>query len=108
MDYVKGLRAWRWLFIIEGAITIVIAFIALFILPNFPRTTPWLSEEEKELAVWRLEEDIGEDDWVDSSEQSFLHGCKLAFSDIKTWVLVCPFPDKEPQTPRLIPCVRCS
>lgn len=92
MDHVKGLRAWRWLFIIEGAITIVVAFCSIFVLPNFPRTTPWLTEEEKELAAWRLEEDIGEDDWVDSKEQTFLHGCKLAFTDIKTWVLVSRAP----------------
>jgi MFS family permease len=88
MDNVLGLRAWRWLFIIEGAITIVVAIAAVFVLPNFPRTTSWLSEEEKELAVWRLEEDIGEDDWVDSEQQTFLHGAKLAFADIKTWVLM--------------------
>ncbi|KAJ5488399.1 Major facilitator superfamily domain general substrate transporter [Penicillium expansum] len=73
MDNVLGLRAWRWLFIIEGAVTIVVA---------------WLSEEEKQLAVWRLEEDIGEDDWMDSEQQTFLHGAKLAFTDIKTWVLM--------------------
>lgn len=88
MDHKGGLRAWRWLFIIEGAITIVVAFVSVFILPNFPRTTSWLSNDEKELATWRLEEDIGEDDWVDSEQQSFLHGAKLAFTDIKTWVLV--------------------
>ncbi|KAJ6043188.1 uncharacterized protein N7446_001384 [Penicillium canescens] len=88
MDNVLGLRAWRWLFIIEGAITIVVAVAAVFVLPNFPRTTGWLTEEEKELAVWRLEEDIGEDDWVDSEQQTFLHGAKLAFADIKTWVLM--------------------
>ncbi|KAL3486804.1 major facilitator superfamily domain-containing protein [Aspergillus germanicus] len=88
MDGKLGLRAWRWLFIIEGAITIVVALIAIFVLPNFPRTTTWLSEEEKQLATWRLEEDIGEDDWVDSEQQSFLHGAMLAFSDIKTWILM--------------------
>ncbi|KAJ9297181.1 hypothetical protein DTO271G3_4474 [Paecilomyces variotii] len=88
MDYTRGLRAWRWLFIIEGSITIVVAFLAMFILPNFPRTTGWLTEQEKELAAWRLEEDIGEDDWVDSEEQSFLHGVKLAAMDIKTWILM--------------------
>ena len=59
MDGLKGLRAWRWLFIIEGVATVVIAFTAFFILPDFPRTTTWLSEEERQLAVWRLEEDIG-------------------------------------------------
>ncbi|XHG07461.1 hypothetical protein AWENTII_010608 [Aspergillus wentii] len=88
MDHKGGLRAWRWLFIIEGAITIVVAVVSVFILPNFPRTTSWLSNDEKELATWRLEEDIGEDDWVDSEQQSFLHGAKLAFTDIKTWVLM--------------------
>ena len=84
----RGMRAWRWLFIIEGVITIFFAFCAYFLLPNFPRTTSWLTEEEKQLAVWRLDEDIGEDDWVDSKHQTFAHGFKLAVSDIKMWILV--------------------
>ncbi|OCL03477.1 pantothenate transporter liz1 [Glonium stellatum] len=88
MDGARGLRAWRWVFIIEGAITVVVAFTSFFILPNFPRTTKWLTEEERQLAVWRLQEDIGEDDWVNSEEQSFFHGMKLAFLDIKTWILM--------------------
>jgi hypothetical protein len=87
MDGTHGLRAWRWVFIIEGAITVVIAFSALFILPNFPRTTSWLTEEESQLAVYRLQEDIGEDDWKDARSQTFFHGLKLALMDIKTWVL---------------------
>ena len=44
--------------------------------------------EERELAIWRLEEDVGEDDWLDSEPQSFVVGLKLAFSDIKTYVLM--------------------
>ncbi|CAD0108267.1 unnamed protein product, partial [Aureobasidium uvarum] len=80
-----GLSAWL---IIEGTITIGIAFLAFFVLPNFPRTTKWLSEEERQLAVWRLQEDIGMDDWVSSEGQSFWHGFKLAFTDIKTYVLM--------------------
>lgn len=88
MDGTRGLRAWRWMFIIEGAITVAIAIASFFILPNFPRTTSWLTEEERQLATWRLEEDIGQDDWVDSKHQSFLVGTKLAFTDIKTYVLM--------------------
>ena len=88
LDGARGLRAWRWMFIIEGVITIFIAFCTYFLLPNFPRTTSWLTEEERQLAVWRLEEDIGEDDWVDSGQQTFFHGMKLAFQDIKMWILV--------------------
>jgi len=84
----RGLLAWRWLFIIEGSITVVIAFGAFFVLPNFPRTTTWLSEEERQLAVWRLQEDIGTDDWVSSEEQSFWTGMILAFQDIKMWILM--------------------
>lgn len=88
MDGLHGLRAWRWLFIIEGTITIGIAFVAYLILPNFPRTTTWLTESERQLATWRLEEDIGEDDWIGSEQQTFLHGVRLAFEDVKMWVLV--------------------
>lgn len=88
MDGKKGLPAWRWLFIIEGAITICIAACAFFILPNFPRTTGWLSEEERQLAVWRLQEDIGVDDGTSSEKQSFWHGMFLAFRDVKVWIMM--------------------
>nr|POE86522.1 putative transporter [Quercus suber] len=88
MDGLRGIPAWRWLFIVEGSVTVVIALVAFFILPNFPRTTMWLTEEERQLAVWRLQEDIGVDDWVSSGDQSFWHGMVLAFKDIKVWILM--------------------
>lgn len=65
-----------------------IAIVAFFVLPNFPRTTSWLTEEERQLAVWRLDEDIGEDDWISSEAQTFGHGLKLAVVDINMWILV--------------------
>lgn len=88
MDGLRGLRAWRWLFLIEGVVTVAVAFVAYFILPNFPRTTSWLNEEETAMAVWRLEEDIGQDDWVNSEQQTFWSGFKDALVDVKMWVLV--------------------
>ncbi|KZF24045.1 MFS general substrate transporter [Xylona heveae TC161] len=88
MDGKRGMLAWRWLFIIEGAITVVVSLAAILVLPNFPRTTKWLSEQERQLAVWRLAEDVGQDDWTDSKEQTFFHGLKLAMTDIKTYVLM--------------------
>ncbi|KAJ5678970.1 MFS general substrate transporter [Penicillium macrosclerotiorum] len=84
----RGIGAWRWLFIIEGTVTVFVAIISIFIIPDLPRTTSWLSEHEKELAAWRLQEDIGEDDWVDSQHQSIFHGAKLAFTDYKVWLLL--------------------
>ncbi|RAO67156.1 uncharacterized protein BHQ10_003168 [Talaromyces amestolkiae] len=76
----RGLAAWKWLFIIEGSLTIFVAIFSFFIVPDLPRTTPWLTEDEKILAAWRLEVDIGEDDWVDSKHQSMFYGAKLAFN----------------------------
>ncbi|KAF4124312.1 DNA excision repair protein ERCC-6-like 2 [Geosmithia morbida] len=88
MDRSLGLRAWRWLFIIEGAVTVAVALAAYLIMPNFPKTTTWLSEEESALASWRLEEDIGSADWTNSEEQTLWHGFRLALMDIKTWILL--------------------
>ncbi|KAK5134486.1 hypothetical protein LTR08_006403 [Meristemomyces frigidus] len=88
LDGAQGIPAWRWLFIVEGIITIFIASCAFFVLPNLPRTTKWLTEEERQLAVWRLQEDIGIDDWTSSEEQTFWHGFALAIKDIKVWILM--------------------
>lgn len=74
----------------------MVAFAAYFILPDFPRTTTWLTEEEKALAIWRLEEDIGEDDWIDSEHQTFWQGARMAFTDVKTYVLVNLRPPPPP------------
>ncbi|KAF1976241.1 pantothenate transporter liz1 [Bimuria novae-zelandiae CBS 107.79] len=87
MDHTHGLRAWRWVFIIEGGITVAIALVAFFVLPNMPRTTSWLTEEERQLATYRLVEDVGEEDWTSSESQTLFHGFKLAMADMKTWVL---------------------
>ncbi|KAG2185027.1 hypothetical protein INT43_000940 [Umbelopsis isabellina] len=50
----SGLAGWQWLFIIEGLPTIAIAIMAFWYLPESPQTCPWLSEEERVLAVTRL------------------------------------------------------
>lgn len=55
MDQVKGLSAWRWLFIIEGIPSCLSAVLVWFFLPDYPETVGWLSPEQKELATRRLE-----------------------------------------------------
>ncbi|KAG0699522.1 hypothetical protein DFH29DRAFT_877257 [Suillus ampliporus] len=47
----------RWLFYIEGGIIMFIAICAMFILPDFPHNTKWLTPEERALAISRLAED---------------------------------------------------
>ncbi|KAK3306289.1 major facilitator superfamily domain-containing protein [Chaetomium strumarium] len=56
MDGRHGLRGWRWLFIIDGLITLPVAAYGLFLFPDTPATTtaPYLSPSERHLAVQRL------------------------------------------------------
>lgn len=49
-----GLEGWRWIFIIEGLLTIVCGAIALVFLCSSLDTASFLTEEEKEFAVARL------------------------------------------------------
>ena len=59
MQGVLGMAAWRWLFFVEGGLTIIVAVCAMFILPDFPETQRpgWLTEREIRLAVRRMHED---------------------------------------------------
>lgn len=88
MDGYRGLAAWRWLFIIEALMTVCVAVLAYFILPNFPHTTKWLSEEERAYAQWRIANDIGESSADDESDRGLLYAAKLAVTDYRTWIFV--------------------
>lgn len=54
MNGVKGLSAWRWLFIIEGAPSCASAIFVWFLLPDYPETCGFLTSEDKALAKQRL------------------------------------------------------
>lgn len=59
MDGIRGYRGWRWLFILEGLLTIVLAVIWFWMLPDFPETVSWLTEEERSFLKVKLEKDVG-------------------------------------------------
>ncbi|KAI7912236.1 hypothetical protein M9X92_010135 [Pyricularia oryzae] len=80
----RGLAGWQWLFIIQGALSIVVAIMAFFMLPDHPLTTRWLSEQERQLAHARICMDT-----TDLAEgTSVWLGLKQAAADWRTWVLV--------------------
>lgn len=76
MGGMAGLSGWRWLFIIQGLVsqfhssgshesmltgrsqvTFVVALVSLFVLPDDPTKTWWLTPEERELAQSRMDRD---------------------------------------------------
>lgn len=55
----NGLEAWRWVFIIDGLITIIVAIFGMVFFPDTPQQTTafYLSEEERRRCVERMVED---------------------------------------------------
>ncbi|WVR08894.1 hypothetical protein IAU60_005953 [Kwoniella sp. DSM 27419] len=84
MDDLRGLSSWRWLFLIEGAVTVFVAILAMLILPDYPATTRWLNLREKAMAVHRLEVTSGGEE---AEETSALQNFKDAIADPKLWLL---------------------
>ncbi|KAG8759720.1 hypothetical protein FRC11_001540 [Ceratobasidium sp. 423] len=88
MEGKLGHAAWRWLFYVEGAITIAVAILAIFILPDFPSTSSrWLSPTEQRLAELRMIEDAGGEADHDSSTEGPFYGFMLTVKDWKVWWL---------------------
>ncbi|CAI0651416.1 unnamed protein product [Colletotrichum noveboracense] len=56
MGGLGGLGGWQWVFLIDGIITLPIAFFGFFFFPDIPENTKatYLSESEKKMAVARL------------------------------------------------------
>lgn len=88
MSSVGHLSAWRWLFILEGLATVILGTTAFFVLPNYPGTTKWLSEEEKIIAQARLVVDAGSEDVsaVGEEDVSVWTGIKWALTDSRVWL----------------------
>jgi hypothetical protein len=115
LEGVGGIRGWRWLFIstsewlscsspcprtcicklnrhfshlVEGLITILASIIVVFFLPDWPSNTKWLSEDEKGLAVRRLEIDQIENgaSTADSTKLSHRQALAAAGKDWRTYL----------------------
>lgn len=83
LDGVHNLAGWRWLFIIEGVVTFGVAFISMFLLPDHPLTTRWLTPEERQLAHARIARDtVGLED-----SKGARAGFAQAVRDPRLWLL---------------------
>ncbi|KAJ1982883.1 hypothetical protein H4R35_000009 [Dimargaris xerosporica] len=57
MDHVGNLRAWQWLFILEGIPSVLLGVVTWFYIPNSPSEASWLSPRERRYAVTRMAQD---------------------------------------------------
>ena len=50
MDGIGGLAGWRWIFILEGIATVIIALISTLFLPADIQSARFFTDEEREFA----------------------------------------------------------
>ena len=60
MDGIAGYGGWRWIFIIEGIVTVAFGFITKFWVVDWPETASFLNEDERALLIARLSSDTGD------------------------------------------------
>jgi len=65
--------------------TVTLAVVAVFVLPDFPGNTRWLTEAERKYAVARLAADQNYDD-ADDADIGQWKAFVLAVSDWRTWL----------------------
>jgi|TARA_R110002003_G_scaffold144_5_gene13357 MFS family permease len=81
MDGVGNLAGWRWIFILEGILTVVVAIVAYFTLFDFPETASFLTEEERAFVVYRLK-------YQDFKDEAEAGAVRVAQDDTFQWKFV--------------------
>ncbi|BCS22289.1 uncharacterized protein APUU_30514S [Aspergillus puulaauensis] len=54
MDGARGIDGWRWIFLIEGAVTVTAGLVMPFLIIDTPERAKWLSDDEKRFVDLRL------------------------------------------------------
>ena len=82
MDGIGGYGGWRWIFIIEGLLTVALAFWSFWLVPDWPADAKFLDESERVVLLRRLEEDIAGARMDRLTRQTL----SRVFGDIKIWL----------------------
>ncbi|BGP40847.1 hypothetical protein JCM10449v2_004812 [Rhodotorula kratochvilovae] len=74
IDHIGPYHTWRNIFLVEGIITMGIAIISWFILPDRPEVCKWLTPEERLLAEARIKsENVGQTNVIDSMQRKTVY-----------------------------------
>jgi len=79
------LHGWQWLFLLEGAPSVLLGIAVLWLLPDRPASANWLTEEEKQIIITRLEVDRHDD-----VQGETLHGLWEMLTDKRIWIFIIP------------------
>lgn len=82
MKGVGGYDGWRWIFIVEGLVTMVFAIVSRFLIVDWPETSKFLSESERSMLIQRLAHD-GPDTSMNHFDR---HARYRTFTDWKIYV----------------------
>lgn len=82
MKGVGGLNGWRWIFILEGLLTVVVSLVAYGFITNYPATAKFLSEDERSFIQARLQSDND----ATRNEAFSWAGVLSALRDPKVWL----------------------
>ncbi|KAF2194240.1 MFS general substrate transporter [Zopfia rhizophila CBS 207.26] len=82
MDGVGGYEGWRWIFIIEGLITVFVGIFCWWMVNDFPDTARFLSPEEKQRTLYRLVADNQARAETEKLNRRYIFA---ALKDWKTW-----------------------
>ncbi|KXT08296.1 hypothetical protein AC579_6684 [Pseudocercospora musae] len=80
-DGAAGLAGWRWIFLVEGLLTCVVALPTFWLMPAFPEETKMFEGEEKAVLLERLRRDGGSE----PTESMWTH-IMAALLDWKIWL----------------------
>ncbi|KAG2038366.1 MFS general substrate transporter [Suillus americanus] len=88
MEGVLGYAAWRWLFLVEGYLTVFIGICGMFILPDFPSSPArWLTSAELSLARKRMEEDLRGHGTAEPNPSSGFSDFFSVITDWSAWLI---------------------
>ncbi|KAH8712127.1 major facilitator superfamily domain-containing protein [Phaeosphaeriaceae sp. PMI808] len=88
MDGVAGWPGWRWLYVLEGAITIIWAVCCIWLVPKDYETAYFLNEEEKQIMRLRAARTQAYSDSAGSGQYG-KSDIKEAAQDPKSWLHAC-------------------
>ncbi|KJF60734.1 uncharacterized protein CIMG_08681 [Coccidioides immitis RS] len=92
MNGVGNYAGWRWIFIIEGLLPVVLAAVVWKILPDSPEQARFLTKAEREFIVNRLALETGSGHGkVTNSDKIQLHHIVAAFKEWKIWGAIILF-----------------